>query len=110
MWPARDSASGCFYRKSGMGRSDFCRSHGMALSTLARHQKKQSGEQWVSGKLNTVIYGLSDKLTRKPLASELLSRPAILNSPKVSPVVTQDAIRSYAGPNSMSFIFRNVSL
>jgi predicted ArsR family transcriptional regulator len=33
------------YRKSGMGRSEFCRSHGMALSTLARHLKKQSGEQ-----------------------------------------------------------------
>ncbi len=25
------------YRKSGMGRSEFCRSHGMALSTLV-HQ------------------------------------------------------------------------
>jgi len=37
------------YRKSGMGRSEFCRSHGMALSTLARHLKKQSGEQRVSG-------------------------------------------------------------
>jgi hypothetical protein len=36
------------YRKSGMGRSDFCRSHGMALSTLARHLKMQS-EQRVSG-------------------------------------------------------------
>jgi len=28
-----------------MGRSEFCRSHGMALSTLARHLKRQSGEQ-----------------------------------------------------------------
>jgi predicted ArsR family transcriptional regulator len=37
------------YRKSGMGRSEFCRSHGMALSTLARHLKKQSGEQRLSG-------------------------------------------------------------
>ena len=37
------------YRKSGIGRSDFCCSHGMALSTLARHLKKQSGEQRVSG-------------------------------------------------------------
>src|ERR1035441_1068735 len=36
------------YRKSGMGRSEFCRSHGMALSTLARHLKKQSGEQRLS--------------------------------------------------------------
>ena len=33
------------YRKSGMGRSEFCRSHGMALSTLARHLKRHSGEQ-----------------------------------------------------------------
>src|SRR5271157_6577462 len=37
------------YRRSGMGRSEFCRSHGMALSTLARHLKKQSGEQLLSG-------------------------------------------------------------
>src|ERR1035437_427131 len=36
------------YRKSGIGRSEFCRSHGMALSTLARHLKKQSGEQRLS--------------------------------------------------------------
>ena len=36
------------YRKSGMGQSEFCRSHGMALSTLARHLKKQSGEQRLS--------------------------------------------------------------
>jgi len=32
-----------------MGRSEFCRSHGMALSTLARHLKNQSGEQRLSG-------------------------------------------------------------
>jgi hypothetical protein len=37
------------YRKSGMGRSEFCRSHGMALSTLDRHLKKQSGERRLSG-------------------------------------------------------------
>src|ERR1035437_2925399 len=36
------------YRKSGMGRSEFCRSHGIALSTLARHLKRQSGEQRLS--------------------------------------------------------------
>ena len=29
------------YRTSGMGRSEFCRSHGIALSTLNRHLKKQ---------------------------------------------------------------------
>lgn len=29
------------YGTSGMGRSEFCRSHGMALSTLNRHLKKQ---------------------------------------------------------------------
>ena len=28
------------YGTSGMGRSEFCRSHGMALSTLNRHLKK----------------------------------------------------------------------
>jgi hypothetical protein len=36
------------YRKSGMGRSEFCRIHGMALSTLVRHLKQQSGEQRLS--------------------------------------------------------------
>ena len=29
------------YGTSGMGRSEFCRRHGMALSTLNRHLKKQ---------------------------------------------------------------------
>jgi DNA-binding transcriptional ArsR family regulator len=33
------------YRTSGMGRSEFCRSHGMALSTLNRHLKKQQNRQ-----------------------------------------------------------------
>ena len=37
------------YRKSGMGPSEFCRSHGMALSTLVRHLKEQSGELRLSG-------------------------------------------------------------
>ena len=41
------------YGKSGMGRSEFCRSHGMALSTLARHLKKQSGEQRLSANTTT---------------------------------------------------------
>jgi hypothetical protein len=30
------------YRTSGTGRSEFCRSHGTALSTLNRHLKKQN--------------------------------------------------------------------
>jgi len=29
------------YRASGLGRSEFCRRHGMALSTLSRHLQKQ---------------------------------------------------------------------
>ena len=32
------------YRASGLGRSAFCRRHGMALSTLNRHLKKQQQE------------------------------------------------------------------
>jgi hypothetical protein len=32
------------YRASEMGRSEFCRSHGISLSTLSRHLKKRSGE------------------------------------------------------------------
>src|SRR4030088_169139 len=33
------------YRASGLERSEFCRSHGMALSTLNRHLKKQQNRQ-----------------------------------------------------------------
>ena len=33
------------YRASGMGRSEFCRSHGMGLSTLTRYLKKQQDRQ-----------------------------------------------------------------
>jgi hypothetical protein len=32
------------YGTSGMGRSEFCRSHGISLSTLSRHLNKPSGE------------------------------------------------------------------
>jgi hypothetical protein len=31
------------YGTSGMGRSEFCGSHGLSLSTLNRHLKKQAG-------------------------------------------------------------------
>jgi hypothetical protein len=37
------------YSNSGMGRSEFCRSHGMALSTLNRHLKQQQNRQSQSG-------------------------------------------------------------
>lgn len=37
------------YRSSGMGRSEFCRSQGMALSTLDRYLKKQQKEQSRAG-------------------------------------------------------------
>jgi hypothetical protein len=37
------------YGTSGMGRSEFCRSHGMALSTLNRHLKKQPNRQHQAG-------------------------------------------------------------
>ena len=33
------------YRSSGLGRSAFCRRHGMALSTLNRHLKKQQQQE-----------------------------------------------------------------
>ena len=37
------------YGTSGMGRGEFCRSHGMALSTLNRHLKKQQHRQSPAG-------------------------------------------------------------
>src|ERR1035441_8571117 len=52
-WPPRDGAVGCFVPEERMGRSEFCRSHGMALSTLAQHLKRQSGEQRLSANTMT---------------------------------------------------------
>jgi hypothetical protein len=37
------------YGTSGMGRSEFCRSHGLSLSTLNRHLKKQANRQKQAG-------------------------------------------------------------
>src|ERR1017187_5447563 len=37
------------YRARGMGRREFCRSHGLALSTLNRHLKKQQNRQNPTG-------------------------------------------------------------
>src|SRR5260370_41513738 len=37
------------YRTSGMGRSEFCRSHGLGLSTLTRYLKKQHNRQSPAG-------------------------------------------------------------
>ena len=33
------------YRASGLGRGEFCRRHGLALSTLNRHLKKQQQQE-----------------------------------------------------------------
>ena len=33
------------YQASGLGRSEFCRRHGLALSTLNRHLKKQQQQE-----------------------------------------------------------------
>jgi hypothetical protein len=38
------------YGSSGMGRIEFCRSHGMSLSTLNRNLKKQEKQQSRAGK------------------------------------------------------------
>ncbi len=37
------------FGESGLGRREFCERHGMSLSTLNRHLKKQSQEQTGSG-------------------------------------------------------------
>jgi hypothetical protein len=37
------------YRSSGMGRGEFCRSHGLSLSTLARHLKKRQHQAQRTG-------------------------------------------------------------
>ena len=55
------------YRKSGMGRSEFCRSHGMALSTLARHLKKPSSEM-----MSDAVHQLRE-ITPKHAVSKVLA-------------------------------------
>jgi hypothetical protein len=40
------------YRTSGMGRKEFCRSHGLGLSTLNRHLKQQQTRQSVIEDIN----------------------------------------------------------
>lgn len=37
------------YRSSGMKRAEFCRSHGLSLSTLDRHLKKQQHQPYRAG-------------------------------------------------------------
>jgi len=37
------------FQSSGMGRQEFCESHGLSLSTLSRHLRKQFQEQTGSG-------------------------------------------------------------
>ena len=37
------------YRTSGMGRSEFCRSHGLGLSTLTRYLKRQKDRESPAG-------------------------------------------------------------
>ena len=44
------------YRTSGLGRSEFCRQHGLALSTLSRYLRKQSEEETRS---DSVVAGRS---------------------------------------------------
>ena len=37
------------YRTSGMGRTEFCRSHGLGLSTLTRYLKRQKDREGPAG-------------------------------------------------------------
>jgi hypothetical protein len=53
------------YRASGLGRSEFCRRHGMALSTLNRHLQKQFQE---------VDHPDNDGVRRSPLVEVKLAR------------------------------------
>lgn len=53
------------YRASGLGLSEFCRRHGMALSTLKRHLQKQ---------FQDVAHPDSDAVRRSPLVEVRLAR------------------------------------
>ena len=85
-WPSGDRAAGkfvsdeCLYRTSGMGRSEFCRSHGMGLSTLTRYLKKQQNRQNQAGS-NGVEQG-------RLVAVELAGPVATVSGGEVAGVLT----------------------
>ena len=70
-WPSGDRAAGKF-GTSGMGRSEFCRSHGIALSTLNRHLKKQQEKQVSAGSKGVE----QSRLVAVELASAVTTVPA----------------------------------
>ncbi len=61
------------YRTSGMGRSEFCRKHGISLSTLSRHLKKLNlaGELRKKEPSRLVAVGLE-----VPSSSDVAVKPA----------------------------------
>jgi hypothetical protein len=63
------------YGTSGMRRGEFCRSHGISLSTLSRHLKKPSGE-------------LKQKEPSRLVAVELVEPPACDMNCKPASVLT----------------------
>jgi len=69
------------YEMSGMGRSEFCRSHSMALSTLNRHLKKQ-----VRAELKAQIETASRTALphRLPLKLWIRRRSRLLGRPSVA--------------------------
>ena len=57
------------YGSSGMGRIDFCRSQGLALSTLGRHLRKQRSERSESRSTRVERRGLVAVEVAAPAAS-----------------------------------------
>jgi hypothetical protein len=73
------------YQASGLGRSEFCRRHGLALSTLNRHLQKQLQQQGHRG---------NDGVGRSPLVEVKLAAA-------VSPACTGDR------PGSLMLLLSN---
>lgn len=80
------------YRASGLGRSEFCRRHGLALSTLNRYLKQQPPQQKDGG---------NDRLSLSPLVEVELSTalgPVLTGNPSGSlTVLLSNGVRVEVG-------------
>lgn len=61
------------YEASGLGRQEFCTKHGLSLSTLSRHRRKQlQPERATSGRLVAVEIAKTKQSQVNPRNSELV--------------------------------------
>jgi hypothetical protein len=67
------------YRVSGMKRAEFCRNHGLSLSTLDRHLKKQQHQPYRTGEDDGKLGRLVEvELSTGTVPVAAVERPGIL--------------------------------